>query len=50
MLVTVPNLEEVAFVGDILCIQAVHSPLVTRATCSRHMLCVRSIGSSVVPG
>ena len=33
-LVKFPNLGEVPFVGEVLCIQAAHSCLVTRAMCS----------------
>lgn len=30
-----PNFVEVAFVRDVLCIPGMHSPLVTRAMCSK---------------
>ena len=52
-----PILEEWPFVGDIPCISAVHSPLVTRAICSRDALYVRhgliglgSLRSDCLPG
>ena len=43
-----PTLEKWPFVGDILCVQAAYSPLVTRAVCSRGALYMGCTGPSVV--
>ena len=45
-----PNLGEVVFLGDVLCIPAAYSPLVTRAICSRCAPYVGYVGPSVVMG
>ena len=44
------TLEKWPFVGDVLCIPVVHLPLVTRAVCSRGVLCLGCMGPSVVAG
>lgn len=43
-------LEKWPFVGDVLCTPVVHFPLVTRAVCSRGVLCLGRMGPSVVAG
>ena len=44
------TLEKWPFAGDVLCIPAVHFPLVTRAVCSRGVPCLGCMGPSVVAG
>ena len=49
-LVMFPDLGEMTFVGDVLCVLAVHSPLITIDICSRGAPYVGSLGPSVVAG
>ena len=47
-LVMFPNLVEVPYVGDVLCIPAAHFPLVSGTICSRGAPYVGCVGRSVV--
>ena len=47
MLVKYSDIEEVVFLGNVLYVPTVHSPLITRAICARSP---PSVGPSVVRG